>query len=364
LSDIDIYRMHQTADKDLWFVGEGGAIRYAPETGDLRRFEWGPDAIPAWGVNDIIEDEDGLWLGTQGGGVGFYDGTSWETWATDDELGGNRTDGILQDGAGTLWFSHGDGNGLSRYDPASDTWQTFGEDEGALDWPSYPGVDSEGYLWVGDYGELKRYDGRTWQRFAPAQLADVTVYHIVFSLNDVQWLWTDAGLLRHDPTADEWATFTAADHPVLEDVYTLRAASDGTLWVGSEAGLIHYDGSDWSTPATSGTPPGPVSDIAEAPDGSLWVAADGTLYHLDDDQWTQVSHPDDEWIERVTVGPEGHVWAGYDSLGHFDPSRREWQTFTTTNGLVHHQVEAIYVTPEGVVWVGTRGGASRYTPGE
>lgn len=365
LSDIGILRMHQAEDKSLWFVGYEGATRYDPETGDWQRFESEPGTIPAWLVTDIIEDEDGLWLGTYGGGVGRFvkgDRSRWETWATDDELGGNEIETILQDGTGALWFTH-PGSGLSRYDPAGDTWQTFGEHEGALDWPSVPGVDSDGHLWIGDYGELRRYDGRVWQSFTPAQLADITVYHIAFGPDDVQWLWTDAGLMRHDPATDEWTTFTAADHLVLEDVYTLFVSSDGTLWVGGEDALVRYDGSDWNAPTASGDPPEYVSDIAEAPDGSLWVVADGALYHLDGNQWIQFSWPGEGWMETLAIGPDGTVWAGHEDLGHFDPSSGVWETFTTADGLVHHQVEAIYVTPDGVVWVGTIGGVSRYVPG-
>jgi ligand-binding sensor domain-containing protein len=294
--------------------------------------------------------------------VAFYDGTSWEIWATDDQLGGNEVDAILQDGGGALWFTH-PGSGLSRYDPTDDDWQTFGEDEGALDWPS-GGVDTDGRIWIGGYGEIKRYDGRTWQSFTPAQLAEVTVYIIAFGHNDVQWLWTDAGLMRHDLATDEWTTFTAADHSALEEVNALFVADDGTLWVGGAGALVGYDGSSWSIPTAGGDPPEYVSDIAEAPDGSLWVAADGALYHLDGDRWIHFSWPGDGWIERVAAGPDGIIWAGHDGLGRFDPSSGAWQIFTPADGLVHHWVEAIYTTPEGVVWVGTGGGVSRYVPGE
>ncbi len=362
LSEIGVYRMHEAEDGSLWFAGEGGATRYDPGTGDWQRFESGPATIPAWEVTDIVEDEDGLWLGTYGGGVAFYDGTSWEIWVTDDQLGGNEVDAILQDGGGALWFTH-PGSGLSRYDPTDDDWQTFGEDEGALDWPS-GGVDTDGRIWIGGYGEIKRYDGRTWQSFTPAQLADVTIYLIAFGPNDVQWLWTDAGLMRHDLATDEWTTFTAADHSVLEQVNTLFIADDGTLWVGGASALVGYDGSSWSIPTASGDPPEYVSDIAEAPDGSLWVAADGVLYHLDGERWIHSSWPGDGWIESVAAGPDGIIWAGHDGLGRFDPSSGAWQIFTPADGLVDHWVKAIYTTPEGIVWVGTGGGVSRYVPGE
>jgi hypothetical protein len=156
---------------------------------------------------------------------------------------------------------------------------------------------------------------------------------------------------------------------VLEDVYTVYVAGDGTAWVGGYDGLARYDGSDWSTPDATGSAPNDADDpnvhaIAAAPDGSLWVAAGGDLYHLGDGQWSRFNWPDD-WIGTMTVSPDGTVWVGSgDALGHFDPSSREWQTFTPDDGLIHHDVRAIHVAPDGVVWVGTGGGVSRYAPGD
>jgi streptogramin lyase len=100
----------------------------------------------------------------------------------------------------------------------------------------------------------------------------------------------------------------------------------------------------------------------EAPDGSLWFAADGELGHLADGRWSYVAWPSDGWMERVALGPDGSVWAGYEGLGRYDPSTGDWQMFTPADGLGHWYVQAIHVTPDGVVWVGTGAGVSRYVP--
>jgi sugar lactone lactonase YvrE len=56
------------------------------------------------------------------------------------------------------------------------------------------------------------------------------------------------------------------------------------------------------------------------------------------------------------------VWAGHEGLGRYDPASGDWQLFTPADGLAHRIVRDIHVTPEGVVWVGTEGGVSRYVP--
>jgi ligand-binding sensor domain-containing protein len=312
-------------------------------------------------VTDIVEDEDGLWFGTYGGGVVSHDGSGWEIWATDDEVGGNWIEAIRQDQEGTLWFTH-PGSGLSRYDPTSDAWEVFTESEGALDWPSYPAIDSDGNLWIGEYGELLRYDGQSWQTFKAAELEDVDIYAIEIGPDDVKWIATGDGLMRYDLATDEWTTFTSADHPIIGDLWAYLAASNGTLWIGGEEGLARYDGSSWSTPEALGEAPQLVDDLAEAPDGSLWVAADGELVHLADGRWSYSIWPTYGWLESVAVAPDGSVWAGYEGLGRYDPATGDWQIFTPADGLAHQYVQAIHVTPEGVVWVGTEGGISRYVP--
>jgi ligand-binding sensor domain-containing protein len=363
ITQANIYAVHQAADGSIWFGGEWRALRFEPGSGDWQEFKTAPGPIPAWLVTEIVEDENGLWFGTAGGGVARYDGSRWKTWALDEDLGGNWIEAIRQGRDGALWFTH-PGTGLSRYEPGNDTWQVFGDGEGASDWPSIPAVDSSGYLWIGGYGKLLYYDGQGWQSFTAPELADVEVYAIEIGPDDVKWLVTDGGLLRYDPAADAWAAFTGADQPIIEDIWSILASSDGTLWLGGKEGLGRYDGNEWSTPAASGDAPLLVDDLAEAPDGSLWLAADGALVHLAADRWSYFAWPSDAWLERVAVGPEGKVWAGYEGLGRYDPVSGDWQLFGPGDGLVYRLVQAILVTPEGVVWVGTEGGVSRYVPPE
>jgi serine/threonine protein kinase/ligand-binding sensor domain-containing protein len=361
LEYVGIYKMHKASDGSLWFAGEGGAFRYDPSVGDWEQFSSGPSTFPAWTVSELVEDGTGLWFGTHGGGVTFFDGVNWETWATEDQLGGNSTFDILEDGSGGIWFAH-DGEGLSRYDPVNETWKQFDEETGALDWPSRPGVDSSGNIWIGGYGELKRYNGSVWLSFSPQQLADATIYQVALGPDEVQWLVTDVGLIRHDAATDSWVTFTEADHPLLLDISDLYVARDGTVWVGSYDGLVRYDGKEWRTPTTAGNPPAYAEALAEAPDGSLWVVGDGELYHLDGERWVRFSWPGDGWVEQLAVGPDGVVWTGYTGLGRYDPRDGSWRTYTPADGLVSSEVTAIHVTQEGVVWIGTTGGVSRFVP--
>jgi ligand-binding sensor domain-containing protein len=356
-----IHTIYETAGGELWFGGSWRAIWYDPYTGDYEEVETDMGPIPGWLVTDIEEDEQGLYFASYGGGVTFYDGSRWDTWLTDAILGGNWIEAIREDNDGGIWFTH-PGTGLSRYSPQMDTWEVYGDVDGALDWPSVPGVDSQGNLWIGDVGEPVYFDGQGWQALSAPDLVDASIYGIEFGPGDVQWIATDYGLMRYDPATGDWTTFTGADHPILYDIWTFLAASDGTVWVGGEEGLAHYDGTSWSSPAALGSAPQLIDDLAEGPDGSLWMATDGELGRLASGRWSYYPWPSEGWLETLAVAPDGSVWAGYEGLGRYDPDSDTWQMFTTDDGLVHHLVQAIHVTPEGVVWVGTAGGVSRLVP--
>ncbi len=93
----------------------------------------------------------------------------------------------------------------------------------------------------------------------------------------------------------------------------------------------------------------------------MWILADGALYKFDDEEQFVKFDPG-SWVGAMAIAPDGTIWVGHDELIHFNPASGAARTFTTAERLIHHRVKAIHVTPEGVVWIGTRGGVSRYVP--
>jgi ligand-binding sensor domain-containing protein len=96
----------------------------------------------------------GVWFGTWGGGVSWFDGKSaWKSYSTKDGLAGNIVYSIAQEADGTLWF--GTNHGVSRYDGKSFT--NFDRKHGLVGDNVYAiAVDPKGGVWVGTKGGVTR----------------------------------------------------------------------------------------------------------------------------------------------------------------------------------------------------------------
>lgn len=359
LAGVSIHSIYRARNGTLWFGGPG-VFAYDPGDDEWMTFTAGAHPTLAWAVRAIAEDADALWFATEGGGLVRYDGDAWQTLALPATLASNNVRSIVQDGDGALWFAHS-GAGLTRYAPDRGVWQVFGEAEGVPNDSSFPGVDSAGRVWIGYYGELRWYDSGGWRIIKPAALDGVTVYGITFGPGDIMWVWGYDKLLRYDSRADSWTTFTAADHPLLAQRFNaFYAASDGTLWIAGKGSLAHYDGSSWTSEILDDAT-AEVDAVGGAPDGGVWAASAGDLYHRTADGWARYDWPGG-WVSGLRGAADGAVWAWGDKLGRFNPADGTWQTFTTADGLVAGDISSVWITPQGVVWVGTSRGVSQYVP--
>jgi ligand-binding sensor domain-containing protein len=103
------------------------------------------------------------------------------------------------------------------------------------------------------------------------------------------------GVFRFDPSAsggtpaserggESWTAYGAeiwAVRGLNEDVagdwvYDVLVAPDGTLWFGTDYGVLQFDGEVWTIYATwAGLVSNQVRCITLAPDGALWIGTNG-----------------------------------------------------------------------------------------
>jgi ligand-binding sensor domain-containing protein/serine phosphatase RsbU (regulator of sigma subunit) len=325
--------------------------------------EWlqSDDGLPANYVPAIVQTRDGyLWLATQEGVVRF-DGVRFQVLSTREipALGTNDIRALAEDTSGALWIGTR-GHGVVKWQDGVST--AFTTKEGLVhDVVLSLLVARDGSLWVGTRGggvsHLK--DGAMSSLSSKDGLASDTVWAIAELPDGTMAFGTEAGvsLLRKDSNG----RLVPAVESVREQVSTLLADADGTLWVGSTSGLARVRGSEVVALGESDGVSG-VQALLRDRDGNLWIAAEAGLRRL-----TTAAAPaspgmptplgalstlDGDGQRRfdgysLHEDREGNLWVGMSSEGLLRLQDGKVTTFGS------RFVWTTYQDPGGRLWAGT-----------
>ncbi|MEM0962183.1 MAG: two-component regulator propeller domain-containing protein [Bacteroidota bacterium] len=271
-----------------------------------------------------------------------------ETLTIADGLVSNEVNVFHQDRRGFLWV--GTFGGLSRFDGASFVTHLHDPTDSTSLAHNY--VNSlyegpDGSLWVGTNGGLDRFDPatETFTHFRhdpedPATLGSAVVRAVLVTDDGTVWAGTwDGGLNRIDPesgTVTRIRSGPDATHPAPSIVHVLATGDDGALWTGGSSGLSHYD------PATD-----TFTHILRDPaDSASPLLPTVTALHRD---------------------RAGQVWAGTRSEGlfRFDPQSQEMAHYPSDperpGAIGNPWVLSLVEDHDGAIWAGTNGaGLHRY----
>lgn len=112
---------------------------------------------------------------------------------------------------------------------------------------SYNGVktmiqDSRGFIWIGTYRGLSRYDGTRFRNFDRVDL-HINSDSIISLSEDGSgniWVGTEDGVVKYDYLKDEFCVLNDEASPD-DRVYSLAKGEDGTMWVVTRKGLFSWD---------------------------------------------------------------------------------------------------------------------------
>ena len=102
-------------DGNFLWIGGASLAKLNKSTGEMVFYNQLNSPLPNYYVDAIAIDSNGnKWIGTHGGGLVKYDGTTWTVYDTTKGLPGNVVDAVAVDRQGNVWVGT-DGNGLARY---------------------------------------------------------------------------------------------------------------------------------------------------------------------------------------------------------------------------------------------------------
>ncbi|MFH0921290.1 MAG: PorV/PorQ family protein [Fibrobacterota bacterium] len=148
-----------------------------------------------------------------------------------------------------------------------------------------------------------------------------------------------------------------------EKITALFADDAGKLWVGTENGLFHYNGSKWKKyNDLDGLPANAIRCISAGGE-EVWVGTHRGAARLSGGRWRLFSTDSLMQSDTITALDAtqggGTVWIGTTN-GLIRKKGKTLSVFDSTNGLIDNYVKGIAADNDRNVWCATRQGVARY----
>jgi signal transduction histidine kinase/ligand-binding sensor domain-containing protein len=227
---------------------------------------------------------------------------------------------------------------------------------------------SDGYLWLATYDGLVRFDGVRFHRFHGGNTPSFTsneVYSLKARSDGGLWIGGGDGsiILRNGPA---FVRLKDPDPAANNGVFSLHEDRQGRLWVLSELeGILRYSYREGRL-ETLALPP-PLRDVPvptpvvvrrsffEDDDGTLWFASQGNgVYLIREDGLRVLSSADglnNDFVQAVAGDRDGSVWIA-SSRGLNRVRNGLVEDLTADLGLHGTPITSLLVDRAGSLWVG------------
>lgn len=284
-----------------------------------------------------------------------------EVWTTRQGLPHNQVNAMAQTPDGYLWL--GTWEGIVRYDGLD--FQIF--DRGNTPALKDNGIRSvrvapDGALVAGTArGGVTIKRGNRWQTLGMQDgLAENSAMDALIDRRGRLWVAHEShGLTRIDH--GKATRLNVANGGLPSDVtYSLAEDADGSVWVATARGLVHMtdQGSTVLGPA-AGLPDGAVTHLRRTRSGGLLVGTEHGGYRRvgNSARFALISPllPEDN-VPSLAEDAAGNVWIGTINNGLYRLSALGLEHFTSEDELPNNRVASLLVDREGSVWAGTNAG--------
>ena len=197
----------------------------------------------------------------------------------------------------------------------------------------------------------------------------------LIAISTLSLLLGTAPVLALNPSLDVsqygHTAWTARDGFSLGTIFAMAQTPDGYLWLGAEFGLFRFDGIHsvpWQPPAGQHLPGAPYSLLVTR-DGTLWIGTFAGLVSWSDGKLTQYPEIGKQFVTSLLEDREGTVWAGIlgstsdTPTGRLCAIRSGHAQCDLEGGAFGTFVWSLGEDSSGTLWAGAESGLWRWKPG-
>jgi signal transduction histidine kinase/ligand-binding sensor domain-containing protein len=273
------------------------------------------------------------------------------SWKTDSGLPNNVVTAIIQTRDGYLWV--GTYGGLARFDGVRFTvFNTANTPELQSDRITSLYEDAQGILWIGhERGDLTSYRNG---KFEPLEIHEPGVRRKISAINADEA--GDIWMLNDDGTLERIRDGLTCSLPNNDGVALMKQAASGQLWVVSGSRMAPLKNGQLIPLPTASDPVGNyVLGICPSHDGQFWVASDGLVRKWNGQTWTQNigANPRSSSFSTMLQTKSGAIALGtVDSGLYLLYSNQPALHFCHTNGFPNDWIRFLFEDREGTLWLG------------
>ncbi len=247
-------------------------------------------------------------------------------------------------------------------------------------------VDEHGMKWLGTDRGLLRFDGNDWIDYSSHDKIPNQISDIEYQFSDYgseMWIGSDKGISVAAFNIDGITSatlYTMANSGILSDtIHDVMVDENNIRYFATPEGLGIFKNSTWSSIARgTDIPDAGVLSLGTKND-TIYAGSDGKgvgrVIRDDLDGYTGASYYEIPWsglpsntINCVYIDSKGFQWYGTTegAVRHeVQETKQGWEIYLTMDqGLVNQNVLSILEDNVGDIWMGTKGGISRYNPDE
>jgi len=152
------------------------------------------------------------------------------------------------------------------------------------------------------------------------------------------------------------------------NIYAMAQTPDGYLWLGTEFGLLRFDGVHsipWQPPAGQQLPDPNINSLLVTRDGTLWIGTFAGLVTWSNGKLTPRPEPGPHFASSLFEDREGTVWVGtLDApAGRLYAIRSGSAQCYGENGAFGRAVWSLFEDKSGNLWAAAQSGLWRMKPG-